>query len=100
VFIEIREIVDESGVGSGCYYPIRGDWKFFRRTRAIAPRNGNCDSGLADTIQIHPRHGLVPANLIQQDPAVDVAERFTGRRLKVVLIDLAHKMPVYGSDFP
>jgi hypothetical protein len=31
------------------------------------------------------------ANQIQHDPAVDVANRFTGCHLKVVQVDLAHK---------
>jgi hypothetical protein len=33
------------------------------------------------------------AHQIQHDAAVDVADRFTGRHLKVVQINFAHKMP-------
>ena len=45
------------------------------------------------THQISPGHGLVFAHQIQHDAAVDVADRFTGRHLKVVQINFAHKMP-------
>ena len=46
------------------------------------------------TPTFRPRNRLVLAREIQRDATVDVADRFIGRHLKFVQINLTHNMPL------